>query len=285
MKPFYHSKANDFILYEGDSRSVVKEAVSRPVEMVFADPPYFLSNGGFSVQAGRPVSVNKGDWDRSGGLASDTEFNYEWIKTCREVMSEAATIWVCGTFHNIFSVATVLSELDFKILNAVTWQKTNPPPNLSCRFFTHSTEIVLWARKQKKVAHTFNYDLMRKLAGDRQMTDVWKMPAIAPWEKTAGKHPVQKPLALVVRAILAASKMGDVILDPFAGSSTTGVAANLSGRKFIGVERERKFLELSALRRNEFDVRKEEWSNKIPDLRGPFGGIDTGKENSMLCAR
>ena len=135
-------------------------------DVVFADPPYFLSNDGFSVQAGKQVSVNKGAWDKSRGLKADTEFNFQWIKACRERLSESGTIWVCGTFHNIFSIATVLSELDFRILNSVIWQKTNPPPNLSCRFFTHSTEILLWARKQKRVPHYYNYDLMRRSADD-----------------------------------------------------------------------------------------------------------------------
>ena len=182
-------------------------------------------------------------------------------------MSESATIWICGTFHNIFSVATVLSELDFRILNAVTWQKTNPPPNLSCRVLTHSTEIILWARKQKKVPHLFNYDLMHLLAGDRQMTDVWRMPAISPWEKTFGKHPTQKPLALVVRAILASSVEGNLILDPFAGSSTTGIAANLVNRNFIGIEHEPAYLALSRNRRMAFDSLATDWANRIGDLK------------------
>ncbi|MGN0827037.1 MAG: DNA-methyltransferase [Kiritimatiellia bacterium] len=267
LKPYFQSKRGDFTLYQGDSRTLLSQLSMRPVDMVFADPPYFLSNGGFSVQAGKCVSVNKGAWDKSHGLASDTEFNFEWIKACRDRMSESATIWICGTFHNIFSVATVLSELDFRILNAVTWQKTNPPPNLSCRVLTHSTEIILWARKQKKVSHLFNYDLMHLLAGDRQMTDVWRMPAISPWEKTFGKHPTQKPLALVVRAILASSVEGNLILDPFAGSSTTGIAANLVNRNFIGIEHEPAYLALSKNRRMAFDSLSSDWANRIGDLK------------------
>ena len=242
LKPYFQSKRGDFTLYKGDSRTLLSQMPMRPVNMVFADPPYFLSNGGFSVQAGKCVSVNKGEWDKSHGLASDTEFNFEWIKACRERMSESATIWICGTFHNIFSVATVLSELDFRILNAVTWQKTNPPPNLSCRFFTHSTEIIVWARKQKKVPHVFNYDLMHSLAGDRQMTDIWRMPAISPWEKTSGKHPAQKPLALVVRAILASSVEGNLILDPFGGTMTTAAVAKKTGRNYTMIERDEKYI-------------------------------------------
>jgi site-specific DNA-methyltransferase (adenine-specific) len=198
MTSFFQTQKGDFALYEGDARTVVPQLPCASVDMIFADPPYLLSNDGLSVQSGKPISVNKGEWDRSHGVAADAQFNYEWIKVCREKMSEAGTIWICGTFHNIFSVASVLTDLDFRILNAVTWQKTNPPPNLSCRFFKHSTEIILWARKRKKVAHYFNYDLMHRLAGGWQMTDVWRMPAIAPWEKACGKHPTQKPLALSV---------------------------------------------------------------------------------------
>lgn len=276
IEPYYASQTDDFTLCKGDCLEVVPQ-LDKKFDMVFADPPYFLSNDGFSVQAGKPVSVNKGAWDKSRGLAADTEFNYEWLKACREKMAESGTIWICGTFHNIFSVATVLSELNFRILNAVTWQKTNPPPNLSCRFFTHSTELIIWARKQKKVAHYFNYDLMHKLAGDRQMTDVWRMPAIAPWEKTCGKHPAQKPLSLVVRAILAATREGDLVLDPFAGSSTTGIAANLTHRNFVGIEREQAFLDMSVRRRKEFDAHRDEWTGKIADLKTLAGSTHIEK--------
>lgn len=265
LTPYFASTYRNFVLYHGDSREVVPQ-LPHSFNMVFADPPYFLSNGGFSVQAGKRVSVNKGDWDRSRGLANDTNFNYEWIKACREKMAADATIWVCGTFHNIFSVATALTELGFRILNAVTWQKSNPPPNLSCRFFTHSTEILVWARKSKSVPHCYNYDLMHRIAGDRQMTDVWRMPAIAPWEKTCGKHPTQKPLALVTRAILASTRERDAVLDPFAGSSTTGIAAWLAKRRFVGVDSDGGFLDTSVARYREMQQKQEAMRRKIPDL-------------------
>ena len=235
--------------------------------MIFADPPYFLSNGGISVHAGRVVCVNKGCWDVSKGKEEDFAFNREWLKACRDKLTDSGTIWVCGTFHNIFSVANALTELGYRILNAVTWQKTNPPPNLSCRFFTHSTEIIVWARKSKNVPHYFNYDLMHRLADGKQMTDVWRMPAIAPWEKTCGKHPTQKPLALVVRTILAATKKGALVLDPFAGSGTTGIAANLTGRRFVGVEKEIAYLKMAMARRRILEEHRDEWFLKVPDLR------------------
>lgn len=266
LAPFYAAKRKDFALYLGDCREIVHK-LDGAFDMVFADPPYFLSNGGISIQAGKVVCVNKGKWDASKGYAEDLEFNREWLRACREKLNDDGTIWVCGTFHNIFSVANALTELGYRILNAVTWQKTNPPPNLSCRFFTHSTEIVVWARKSKRVAHYYNYDLMRVLAGNRQMTDVWRMPAIAPWEKTCGKHPTQKPLSLVCRAILASTKDGARILDPFTGSSTSGIAARLLGRSFVGIDRDKRFLDMSVKRFELLPSMESEWKRKIPDLK------------------
>ncbi len=266
MSIYYRTEADDFILYEGDCRVVMKEDGLGKFDMVFADPPYFLSNGGFSVQAGKQVSVNKGDWDKSSGLEGDAEFTRDWLKACREVMNDSATIWVCGTFHNIFTVANALTELNFRILNSIVWQKTNPPPNLSCRMFTHSTEFVVWARKCKRIPHYYNYDLMHKIAGDRQMTDVWRLPAIGRWEKTCGKHPTQKPLSLVVRAILASTQGKASVLDPFAGSSTTGIASNLTGRRFVGIESDHEYLEMSKKRRIMMITCGMDWTRRLHDL-------------------
>ena len=264
-KPYFVSKRRDFVLYCGDCRKVVS-SLSCKFDMIFADPPYFLSNGGISVQAGKSVCVNKGDWDTSRGYAKDAAFNHEWLKVCREKLADDGTIWVCGTYHNIFLVANALTELDYRILNVVTWQKTNPPPNLSCRFFTHSTEFLVWARKSKKVPHFYDYDLMHELAGNKQMTDVWRMPAIASWEKICGKHPTQKPLALVVRAILSSTKGAARILDPFTGSSTTGIAAGLTGRSFVGIDTDKRFLDMSVARYKLLPSKRVEWTKRIGDL-------------------
>ena len=168
-------------------------------------------------------------------------------------MKENATIWISGTMHNIFSIGQILTELDFRILNVITWEKNNPPPNFSCRFFTHSTEQIIWARKKAKVSHYYNYELMKQLNGDKQMKDVWKLPAIAQWEKSCGKHPTQKPLSVLTRLILASTKPNAWILDPFTGSSTTGIAANLLNRRFLGIDQELDFLEISKNRKLEIE--------------------------------
>ena len=199
------------------------------------------------------VSVNKGDWDKSNGYEEDYLFDKSWIATCRNKLKSNGTIWISGTYHNIFSVARCLTELGFKILNCITWEKTNPPPNLSCKYFTYAAEYILWARKEPKVPHYFNYELMKKINGGTQMRDVWRLPAIARWEKSCGKHPTQKPLCVLSRIIQASTLPGAWILDPFTGSSTTGIAANLLGRRFLGIDQNEEFLELSKARRNELN--------------------------------
>lgn len=264
MNLFYKSQNHDFTLVQGDCTEILPQ-FDFQFDMIFADPPYFLSNGGISVQSGKQVSVNKGDWDKSQGFAKDNEFNRKWLKLCRDKLKEDGTIWISGTYHNIFSVAQMLNELDFRILNCITWAKTNPPPNLSCKFFTHSTEFILWARKNKKVSHYYNYELMKNINGGTQMRDLWSLPAIAKWEKSCGKHPTQKPLPLLARIILASTKENAWILDPFSGSATTGIAANILGRRYLGLEQERDFLELSKQRRIELDniAIKENYRQKI----------------------
>lgn len=255
IQSYYKSSNKDFTLVEGDCTELLPQ-FDFQFDMIFADPPYFLSNGGFTVQSGKQVSVNKGDWDKSQGFDKDNEFNRRWLSLCRDKLKENGTIWISGTYHNIFSVAQMLNELNFRILNCITWVKTNPPPNLSCKFFTHSTEFILWARKKKKVSHYYNYELMKKINGGTQMRDVWSLPAIAKWEKSCGKHPTQKPLPLLSRIILASTKENAWILDPFTGSSTTGIAASLFNRRFLGIDSEREFLEISKRRRVEIEDMK-----------------------------
>lgn len=252
IESYYKSLNGDFTLVEGDC----VDTLSRfrfGFDMVFADPPYFLSGGGISYQCGKVVCVDKGEWDKPLPAAEMDAFNLQWLSAVRDHMKDNATIWISGTHHNIFSVQQQLIKLGFKILNVVTWAKTNPPPNISCRYFTFSTEFIIWARKSAKVPHFFNYALMRQLNGNKQMTDVWQLPAIGRWEKSCGKHPTQKPLGVLARLIQASTQPGAWILDPFSGSATTGIAACLLGRRYLGLEIEPQYLAMSRARREELD--------------------------------
>lgn len=265
--PYYKSENSDFTLLQGNCLKLLTDFDFK-FDMIFADPPYFLSNGGISFQNGQIVCVDKGKWDKPQSIDAIDSFNTEWIRLCREKLKDNGTIWISGTYHNIFSVANTLQKLGFRILNVITWAKTNPPPNISCRFFTYSTEFVIWARKFSTKTHYYNYELMKQINSGKQMTDVWHLPAIARWEKSCGKHPTQKPLNLLTRIILASTKPKAWVLDPFAGSSTTGIAASLSGRQFLGIEQEPDFLQMSKARReeiNDFSIRKS-YCKKIKDL-------------------
>ncbi len=250
---YYQSANKDFTLLHGNCMQLIAELPDRSIDTIFADPPYFLSNGGISCQSGKQVCVNKGDWDKGGTPEYIYEFNKRWISLCQSKLKDDGTIWISGTHHNIHVVMRCLQELGYKVLNTITWQKTDPPPNLSCRYFNFSTELVIWARKSEKKPHKFNYEVMKQLNGGTQMTDVWRIPAVGRWEKTCGKHPTQKTLRLLYRIILASTNEGDTVLDPFSGSATTGIAANLLGRKYIGIEQDLNFLDLSRCRREELN--------------------------------
>lgn len=251
---FYKSPSNDFTIIQGDCVDTLSK-FKFGFDMVFADPPYFLSGGGISYQSGKVVCVDKGEWDKPLSPQEMDAFNFRWLSAVRDHMKEDATIWITGTYHNIFSVQQQLLKLNFKILNVITWAKTNPPPNISCRYFTYSTEFIIWARKSSKVPHYFNYELMKQLNDNKQMTDVWRMPAIGQWEKSCGKHPTQKPLGVLARIIQASTRPGAWVLDPFSGSATTGIAANLLNRRYLGLEIETDFLAMSKARREEIECR------------------------------
>ena len=258
LKPYF--QRGDFVLYNTDSVGFLSMLPENSVDMIFADPPYNLSNGGFTVHAGRMVSVDKGDWDKSKGFEDDYDFHYRWLEACRRVLKPHGTLWVSGTYHSIYQCGYALQSLNYHILNDISWFKPNASPNLSCRFFTASHETLIWARKEKKAKHHFDYNLMKE--GDwsqdglkkpgLQMRSVWSIGTPKPYEKKFGKHPTQKPLELLRRVVLASTKKGDVVLDPFTGSSTTGLAAVAHGRKFIGVDLEKDYLELSKKRFADF---------------------------------
>jgi site-specific DNA-methyltransferase (adenine-specific) len=246
-------------LYQGNCLQLLDAIAAKYPEgrfdMIFADPPYFLSNGGITCHAGKMVKVDKGDWDKSRGPELNHEFNLEWLRRCQSVLKPNGTIWVSGTHHVIFSIGYAMQQLGFKILNDIAWEKPNPPPNLSCRYFTHSTETILWAAKNEKSKHRFNYKQMREAAGGKQMKTVWSFVAPGKSEKQFGKHPTQKPIALVERCILASTNEGDSVLDPFSGTGATTIAAIKTKRNAVGIDMSEEWIKVAEKRAiNAFNV-------------------------------
>ncbi|MBN1195276.1 MAG: site-specific DNA-methyltransferase [Methanomicrobiaceae archaeon] len=255
LSPYY--SADGVLLYLGDCIACLAELPPESVDLIFADPPYNLSNGGFTCHSGQRAPVEKGAWDVSRGIVEDFSFHRTWIEACRHVLKDNGSIWISGTYHSIYACGYALQQAGYHILNDICWFKPNAPPNLSRRYFTASHETLIWARKSPQGRHTFQYDLMRDGDWDRtdplkksgkQMRSVWSIPAPKPGEKRYGKHPTQKPLALLSRIIAASSKEGDTVLDPFTGSSTTGIAARLMNRRFIGIDTDSNYLDLSVRR-------------------------------------
>lgn len=245
----FYFEDKKFKLIKDDTFKALKNFQEKSFDMIFADPPYFLSNNGITCSSGKMVSVNKGEWDKSLDVESKHSFNRKWINECYRVLKDDGTIWISGTLHNIYSIGMALEEEGFKIINNITWQKINPPPNLACKTFTHSTETIIWARKDlKKSKYTFNYNLMKELNDNKQMKDVWTTSLTKPSEKKCGKHPTQKPLEILDKIILASTKENDLILDPFCGSSTTGISAKRLNRAYIGIDNSKEYLDLSKRR-------------------------------------
>ena len=251
-KNIYYEQ-EDFKLLHGDALLLLKKIEPQSIDMIFADPPYFLSGDGITCSGGKMVSVNKGKWDEKISIKEKHQFNKKWIRACKNVLKDDGTIWISGTMHNIYSIGMALEEEGFKIINNITWKKLNPPPNISCRAFVHSTETVLWAKKDiAKAKHKFNYEVMKKLNNNKQMKDVWETSLTKPSEKKCGKHPTQKPIELLEKIILASTDENDLILDPFNGSGTTGIVANRLKRKYIGIEKEKEYLDIT-IKRKESD--------------------------------
>lgn len=257
LEPKPYAVIGDAILYNGDCLEILNNLPEKSVDMIFADPPYNLSNDGYTVHAGKRVSVNKGNWDKSSGTEKDFNFHFEWIEACKRVLKDDGTIWISGTYHSIYACGYALQLQDFRFLNDVSWFKPNASPNLGCRMFTASHETLIWASKNKKSKHTFNYELMKN--GDfpndkiknpgKQMRSVWSITTPTESEKVYGKHPTQKPLALLDRVVLSSTNPGDVVLDPFCGSATTGVSSLVNNRKFIGVDSDANYLKKLAIPR------------------------------------
>lgn len=244
-------KDDNSMLLLGDNAQILKQIKPKSIDMIFADPPYFLSGDGITCSGGKVVSVKKADWDTPLSIEEKHKFNREWISQCKEVLKDDGTIWISGTMHNIYSVGMALEQEGFKIINNITWQKTNPPPNMSCRTFTHSTETVLWAKKDiKNVRYTFNYEVMKSQNNNKQMKDVWDLAFASSSEKVHGKHPTQKPIKLLERIVLASTNENDIVLDPFNGSGTTGVACKRHNRRYIGIDINSEYLNISKDRLN-----------------------------------
>src|SRR5690349_3383150 len=246
--PVYDDPRHHIRLYQGHCLPILAQIPESSVDLVFADPPYFHSNGGITCHAGRMVSVHKGDWDKSRGPDANHEFNRAWLAACQRVLKPNGSIWVSGTAHVIHSVGFAMQQLGFKLLNDISWVKPNPPPNLSCRYFTHATETIIWAAKNSKSRHTFNYKLMKETNRGKQMKSVWEIKPSERWEKKFGKHPTQKPVALLERILLASSHEGDLVLDPFSGSGTTALAALRTRREAIALELSYEYLALTLQR-------------------------------------
>jgi site-specific DNA-methyltransferase (adenine-specific) len=246
--PAFDDPKHHLRIYQGDCLDLLAQIPPSSVDLVFADPPYFLSNGGITCHAGKMVSVNKGSWDKSNGPDANHTFNTAWLAACQRVLKPNGSIWVSGTAHVIHSVGFAMQQLGFKLLNDISWVKPNPPPNLSCRYFTHATETIIWAAKDKKSRHIFNYKLMKETNRGKQMKSVWEIKPPETWEKKFGKHPTQKPVALLERILLASTNEGDLVLDPFLGGGTTLVSAFRLSRRAIGCELSLDYINLSVRR-------------------------------------
>ncbi|HKV24679.1 MAG TPA: site-specific DNA-methyltransferase [Candidatus Acidoferrum sp.] len=270
-EPAFDDPKHHLRIYQGDCLEILPLVPEDSVDVIFADPPYFLSNGGITCHAGKMVSVHKGDWDKSRGPKANHEFNIQWLAACQRVLKPNGTIWVSGTAHVIHSVGFAMQLLGFKLLNDISWVKPNPPPNLSCRYFTHATETIIWAAKNVKSRHTFNYKQMKEINRGKQMKSVWEIYPPEAWEKRFGKHPTQKPVALLERILLASSNEGDLVLDPFAGSGTTLFGAMRLRRHAVSCELSAEFLTLS-LRRVCSELVQVEI--RVSSLEISFGSFD-----------
>lgn len=255
-EPWYQTPDGSCRLWLGDCTQLLPLFPEASVDLVFADPPYFLSDGGVTCKSGKMACVNKGPWDIPRSARENYEFHFRWLAECRRVLQPNGTIWVSGTYHSIFSIGCAMQELGYRILSDVIWVKPNPPPNLSCRYFTHSTEILIWAARSEKSKHVFQYETVKAIAGGKQMRNVWEIAPPGTSERRFGSHPTQKPLALLERIVASTSREGDVVLDPFAGSGTTGLACLKLGRRFLGIELNDEYVSIAVRR-------FEDWLNQL----------------------
>lgn len=275
--PKPYKSVGDATLYLGDCLKILAALPEASIDMIFADPPYNLSNGGYTVHAGKRVSVHKGDWDKSAGVETDFDFHYQWIEACRRVLKPDGTIWISGTYHSIYACGFALQLQGWRLLNDIAWYKPNAAPNLGCRMFTASHETIIWASVSKKSRHTFNYDEMREGSfpkdfiknPGKQMRSVWSISTPGKDEKVFGKHPTQKAEAVLDRIVRSSTNPGDIILDPFSGSATTGVVALRYGRKYIGIDLSQEYIDELAIPRLKAEVEKRSEQLFLTDSASP----------------
>jgi len=265
----------------GDCIAEMARLPDKSVDMIFADPPYNLQLGGdlFRPEGGRVDAVDD-EWDKFDSLAAYDGFTREWLAEARRILKDNGTIWVIGSYHNIFRVGALLQDAEFWILNDVIWRKANPMPNFRGTRFTNAHETLIWCAKDEKARYTFNYRAMKALNDDLQMRSDWVLPICSGQERAKDEdgvkaHPTQKPEALLYRILLACTKPGDVVLDPFFGTGTTGAVARRLGRRWIGIEREPSYVQVAKQRIASTLPLDESAMQVVPDKRSaprvPFG--------------
>ena len=235
-RPAFVNPEGTVTLYHDDCLAVLARLPAESVDVVFADPPYFLSGKGTTCRGGKRAPVSKGGWDAPSTVVEMHAFNRAWLAACKRVLKPNGTLWACGTQHNIHSCGFALQELAFKLLNDITWEKTAPPPNLACRTFTHATETLVWASRDSKARHHYDYPAMKRENGGKQMKSVWHFDRPRGNELEHGAYPTQKPIALLRRVLRASLRYGGTVLDPFMGSGTAGVVTRSMGGVYIGID-------------------------------------------------
>jgi modification methylase len=275
----------------GDCTEIINSLPAESIDVIFADPPYNLQlSGDLHRPNNSRVDGVEEQWDRFDSFAAYDRFTHAWLTAARRVLKPNGTLWVIGSYHNIYRVGAALQDLSYWILNDIVWVKTNPMPNFRGKRFTNAHETLLWCAKSKEARYTFNYEAMKALNEDLQMRSDWVMPLCTGQERLKNKkgekaHPTQKPEAMLHRVTLAASNPGDVILDPFFGTGTTGAVAKRLGRNFIGIEREPEYAAVAEKRiaqvRTEADTSLLETPSKRKLPRIPFGWL---VERGLLSA-
>jgi len=279
------------VILEGDCVTEMARLPDKSVDMIFADPPYNLQLGGdlFRPEGSRVDAVDD-EWDKFESLTAYDNFTRDWLEQARRILKDDGTIWVIGSYHNIYRVGALLQDADFWILNDVVWRKTNPMPNFRGTRFTNAHETLIWCAKDERARYTFNYRAMKALNDDLQMRSDWLLPICAGAERVKGEdgskaHPTQKPEALLYRILLACTKPGDVVLDPFFGTGTTGAVARRLGRRWIGIEREPTYAKVARERIDSTLPLDESAMRTVPDKRDqPRVAFGTLVESGLVPA-